>query len=44
MYILDHSSPVNYADDKTLLSTGETLMKTVEHVKNDIAAVTIYYI
>ncbi len=35
MYILEHSSPVNYADDNTLLATGETLMEAVEDVKKD---------
>ncbi len=35
MYISENSSAVNYADDNTLLATGETLMEAVEDVKKD---------
>ncbi len=38
MYILENSSPVNYADDNTLLATGGTLMEAVEDVKKDTEA------
>ncbi len=38
MYILENSSPVNNADDNTLLATGETLMEAVEDVKKDTKA------
>ncbi len=38
MYILENSSPVNYADDNTLLATGETLMEDVDDVKQDTEA------
>ncbi len=36
MYILENSFPVNYADDNTLLATGETLMEAVEDVKRTL--------
>ncbi len=38
MYILENSSPVNYADHNTLSATGETLMEAVEGVKKDTEA------
>ncbi len=38
MYILENSSPVNYADDNILLATGKTLMEAVEDVKKDTEA------
>ncbi len=38
LYILENSSPVNYAYDKTLLETGETLMEVVDDVKKDTEA------
>ncbi len=36
MYILKHSIPVNYADDNTLSTKGETLGEALERVSQDI--------
>ncbi len=35
MYILKHTSAVNYADDNTLGSRGDTLWKALEDAKTD---------
>ncbi len=38
MYIVNHSMPVNYADDNTLYVKGETLGEALERVRQDVEA------
>ncbi len=43
MYILKHTSAVNYADDNTLGSRGDTLWKALEDAKTDTNSVITCY-
>ncbi len=43
MYILKHTSAVNYADDSTLGSRGDTLWKALEDVKTNTKSAITWY-
>ncbi len=43
MYILKHTSAVNYADDNTLGSRGDTLWKALEDAKTDTKSAITWY-